>query len=56
MAAVLTDWVVVVLGIVVVIGTVIATFALIARFLRHPTPSRPRTRRGSGQFDPPEEP
>jgi hypothetical protein len=37
----------------VVVGTVIAAFVLAGRFVRNPGPSRPRTRRGSGQFEPP---
>jgi hypothetical protein len=55
MLAKLTDWAVVVLGTAVVVGTVGGAFALVARFVRHPAPSRPRTRRGSGQFEPPVE-
>jgi hypothetical protein len=55
MLASITDWAVVVLGIAVVVGIVIATFVLVARFVRNPAPSRPRTRRGSGQFEPPSE-
>jgi hypothetical protein len=53
MFASITDWAVVVVGMAVVVGTVIATFLLVVRFVRHPGPSRPRTRRGSGQFEPP---
>lgn len=49
------DWVVVAGGIVVVFGAVAAAFVLIARVLKRPAPGRPRTRRASGQFDPPAE-